>query len=93
MWLINRLPSSTRNWKAPYTILSHTLACFEYLLAFGCLCSTATPRQVQTQRGQDHHFADKGELALYLGPSELRPGHVVYGFTSKKVMVVPKLTA
>ena len=87
-WLQNRLPRSTRNWQSPHFLLSRQHPSVENLYAFGCLCAATTPRP---RREGDRHFADRGEFGLYLGPSEISPGHVVYLFSTKAVQVVAKL--
>ena len=87
-WLQNRLPRSTRNWQSPYFLLSRQHPSVENLYAFGCLCAATIPRP---RREGDRHFADRGDFGLYLGPSEVSPGHVVYLFSTKAVQVVAKL--
>ena len=43
------------------------------------------------RRDGDRHFADRGEYALYLGPSEECPAHVVYLLSSRRVVTVAKV--
>ena len=40
------------------------------------------------RREGDHHFADRSEHAIYLGPSEVSPGHVVYLLSSRRITTV-----
>ena len=87
-WLQNRLPRSTRNWQSPYFLLSRQHPSVANLYAFGCLCAATIPRP---RREGDRHFADRGDFGLYLGPSEVSPGHVVYLFSTKAVQVVAKV--
>merc|ERR1712078_210525 len=56
--------------------------------AFGCLCAAVIP---VPRRDGDRHFADHGGMGLYLGPSEVSPGHVVYLFAAKVIQVVAKI--
>jgi len=87
-WLQNRLPRSTRNWQSPFFLLSRQQPSVEGLYAFGCLCAATIPKP---RRDGDRHFADRGDFGLYLGPSEISPGHVVYLFSTKVIQVVAKL--
>ena len=79
-WLQNRLPRSTRNWQSPFYLLSRALPSVENAYAFGCLCAAVIP---VPRRDGDRHFADRGGMGLYLGPSEVSPGHVVYLFAAE----------
>ncbi|KAL0454597.1 UNVERIFIED_CONTAM: hypothetical protein Slati_0798900 [Sesamum latifolium] len=36
--IINKLPSSTRNWKSPFELLYNTPSSYDNLHTFGCLC-------------------------------------------------------
>ena len=87
-WLQNRLPRSTRNWQSPFHLLSRALPSVENVYAFGCLCAAVIP---VPRRDGDRHFADRGGMGLYLGPSEVSPGHVVYLFAAKVIQVVAKI--
>ncbi|EOD36170.1 hypothetical protein EMIHUDRAFT_226763 [Emiliania huxleyi CCMP1516] len=60
----------------------------ENVYAFGCLCAAVIP---VPRREGDRHFADRGGMGLYLGPSEVSPGRVVYLFASKVIQVVAKI--
>ena len=80
-WLQNRLPRSTRNWQSPFHLLSRALPSVENVYAFGCLCAAVIP---VPRRDGDRHFADRGGMGLYLGPSEVSPGHVVYLFAQPR---------
>jgi len=74
-WICNRLPSSSRSWLSPYYILSRRPASVAYLRSFGCLVRAFL---APAQRQGDRHFADRGQLGIYLGPSEQSPAVVVY---------------
>ena len=87
-WLHNRLPRSSRSWKSPIEVLSHAKSDLSPAYAFGCLCSIYLP---DAWREGDRHVADRGAFGLYLGPSELSPGHVVYLLSTSKVVVVPNV--
>ena len=87
-WITNRLPRSTRGNQSPIYLLSKREGDLSELYCFGCLCSATTPAAV---RDGDKHFANRGEPALYLGPSEISPGHVVYLLSSRKVVTRAKI--
>ena len=74
VWLTNRLPRLSRGRALPYFLLTRTLPFLEHLFSLGCLCVATIP---EPRRQGDKHFADRGEYALYLGPSAEVPGHVV----------------
>jgi hypothetical protein len=57
------------------------LPSLEHLYSFCCLCPATKP---EPRRQGDKHFADRGEYALYLGPSAEIPGHDVFMLTSRK---------
>ena len=85
-WLSNRLPRPSRGNNSPYFLLSRMLPLLTHLYAFGCLCAVALHR---AWREGDKHFADRGEPALYMGPSESSPASVVYLLSSRRVATVP----
>ena len=87
-WITNRLPRASRGNQSPYFILSKKLPDLSTLYSFGCLCTAAIP---PARRQGDKHFADRGEPALYLGPSEISPGHVVYLLSARKVTTLPHI--
>lgn len=74
-WICNRLPQQWRGNHSPYYILSRRPASVAYLKVFGSLTRMTIP---WAQRDGDKHFADRGVLGIYLGPSESSPGSVVY---------------
>ena len=88
VWLHNRLPRPTHGGVTPYYTLTRQLPSLLHLYCFGCLCSVVLP---PPHREGDKHFADRGEHALYLGPSEVSPGHVVYLLSSRRVQAVAKV--
>lgn len=83
-WICNRLPQSSRANMSPWFILSRHLASIGYLKSFGCLVRMTIPL---ARREGDRHFADRGTLGVYLGPSEQSPGAVVYAPSLKKFFV------
>ena len=87
-WISNRLPKPSRGQKSPTELLTRERPDISYLYSFGCLCAISTP---PARRVGDHHFADRGETGLYMGPSEVSPGSVVYLPRSSRVVVVAKL--
>lgn len=74
-WICNRMPQPWRANLSPFYILSRRLASAAYLKVFGSLCRMTIP---WARREGDKHFADRGVLGIYLGPSESSPGCVVY---------------
>ena len=89
-WIHNRLPRPSHGNVSPLFTLTRALPSLAYLYCFGCRCSVVVPVQ---RRDGDRHFADRGEHAIYLGPSEVSPGSVVYLLSSRRITTVPKLTA
>ena len=87
-FLSNRLPRPSRGNQSPIFLLSRAPSDVSDLYCFGCLCAITLPH---AWRDRDHHLADRGEFALYLGPSEISPGHVVYLLSSRKVATRPKI--
>ena len=87
-WITNRLPRPSRGQKSPFELLTRQLPDISYLYSFGCLCSITVPA---VKRDGDRHFADRGEIGLYMGPSEQSPGSVVLLPASGRITVVPKL--
>lgn len=65
-------------------ILSRRPASVGYLKSFGCLVRVTIPL---ARRDGDRHFADRGMLGIYLGPSEQSPGCIVYVPSAKKFYV------
>lgn len=60
---------------SPFFILARRLASIAYLRVFGSLARMTIP---WAKREGDKHFADRGVLGIYLGPSEVSPGGVIY---------------
>ena len=89
VWIHNRLPRPSRGDVSPYFTLTRRQPSLQDLYTFGCLCAVVVP---SAHRHGDRHFADRGEHGLYLGPSEVSPGHVVYLLSSRKVQGVAKLS-
>lgn len=83
-WICNRLPQPSRGNLSPWFILSRRPASVGYLKSFGSLVRMTIP---EARREGDRHFADRGALGIYLGPSEQSPGCVVYVPGSKKFFV------
>lgn len=83
-WICNRLPQISRAFLSAWFILARRLASVGYLKSFGCLVRLTIPH---ARREGDHHFADRGVLGIYLGPSEQSPGCVVYVPSSRKFFV------
>lgn len=83
-WILNRLPQSSRANMSPWFILCRQPASVGYLKSFGCLVRMTIP---QARRDGDRHFADRGTLGIYLGPSEQSPGAVLYVPSSRKFYV------
>lgn len=83
-WICNRLPQSSRANLSPWFILSRMPASIGYLKSFGCLVRMTIPEE---RRVGDKHFADRGVLGIYLGPSEQSPGCVVYVPSMRKFFV------
>lgn len=81
-WLRNRLPSSTRGNLSPYQRVSNRAADVTYLRAFGCACFVhrgKSERHLTSQfSAAGGKLTDRGFPAIYLGPSEISPGHVIY---------------
>lgn len=88
-WICNRLPQASRNNMSPWYILSKLRASIAYLRSFGCLVRFVIPT---AHRSGDRHFADRGATGIYLGPSEVSPGCIVYSpslrrmFTTRDVV-------
>lgn len=80
-WICNRIPQPWRANLSPFYILSRRSASAAYLKVFGSLCRMTIP---WARREGDKHFADRGVLGLYLGPSETSPGCVVYVPTTRR---------
>jgi len=87
-WIHNRLPRPARGGKSPFEMLSRELPDLTYLHTFGCLCSVVIP---PARREGDRHFADRGEHAIYLGPSEESPASIVYLLSSRRITTTAKL--
>ena len=87
-WLSNRLPRHSRGNQSPMQVLTRSAPDLAALYCFGCLCAAVTPTP---RREGDRHFADRGEYALYLGPSEESPAHVIYMLSSRRVTTVAKI--
>lgn len=83
-WICNRLPYSTRSWKSPYYLLARRPASVAYLRSFGCLVRVFLP---PAQRAGDRHFSERGQLGVYLGPSEQSPAAVVYLPSRRQLLV------
>lgn len=88
-WICNRLPQASRNNMSAWYILSKMRASIAYLRSFGCLARFVIP---VAQRSGDRHFADRGAIGIYLGPSEVSPGCIIYSpslrrfFTTRDVI-------
>lgn len=74
-WILNRLPQPWRWNLSAVFILSRRVASMLYLKVFGSLTRITIP---WSRRDGDKHFADRGLLGVYLGPSEQSPGCIVY---------------
>lgn len=74
-WVCNRIPQPFKSNLSSFYILSKRLASIAYLKVFGSLARITIP---WARREGDKHFADRGLLGIYLGPSEASPGCVVY---------------
>lgn len=81
-WICNRLPQVSRNNMSPWYILSKQRASIAYLRPFGCLVRFVIP---MAQRVGDRHFADRGATGIYLGPSEVSPGCIVYSPSMRRI--------
>lgn len=79
-WICNRIPQPWRGNLSPYFMLSKRPAGIDHLPE-GLRLSSASNHslgQTRAKREGDKHFADRGVLGIYLGPSETSPGCVVY---------------
>lgn len=74
-WICNRIPQPYKSNQSPFYMLSRRAASIAYLRVFGSLARVTIP---WAKRDGDKHFADRGLLGIYLGPSEVSPGCVVY---------------
>lgn len=74
-WIANRLPQPWRGNISAVFILSRRIASMLYLKVFGSLARITIP---WARRDGDKHFADRGLLGIYLGPSEQSPGCIIY---------------
>lgn len=74
-WICNRIPQPWRGNLSAFFMLARRLASIGYLKVFGSLARITIP---WAKREGDKHFADRGLLGVYLGPSETSPGCVVY---------------
>ena len=74
-WVWNRLPLSSRGNLSAMFILTRQHASIQFLRCFGCLVRVLVP---EARREGDRHFADRGRLGIYLGPSEVSPAANVY---------------
>lgn len=80
-WICNRLPQPWRSYASAVYILSRRLATLAYLKVFGSLARVTIP---WSKRVGDKHFADRGLMGIYLGPSEKSPGSIVYVPSARK---------
>ena len=87
-WITARLPRPSRGNRSPVTILTRAPAQLAGLYTFGCLCAITLH---EAWRDGDRHLADRGEYAIYLGPSEETPGSVVFLLSSRRVTTVPRV--
>lgn len=83
-WICIRLPQISRANLSAWFILCRRAASIAYLKSFGCLVRLTVPH---ARREGDGHFADRGMLGIYLGPSEQSPGCVVYVPATRKFYV------
>ena len=82
IWIHNRLPRPSRNNQSPFFILGRKPASLAHLHVFGCL---AEVRIHNAHREGDRHFTDRGAQSIYLGPSEISSGHVVFLIDAQKI--------
>jgi len=69
VYLINRLPSASINFKVPYTVLFHTDPDYKFLKVFGCACFTLL-------RPYNNHKLDfRSHKCLFLGYSPSHKGY------------------
>jgi hypothetical protein len=73
-----------------YYVVTRSLPSLAKLYCFGWLAAVVIP---VSRREGNRHFADRGEHAIYLGPSEVSPGHVVYLHSSRRITTVAKITS
>ena len=88
VWILNRLPRPSLGNVSPYYLLTRRHPDISMLFCFGCLCVAHVPRAREVG---DHHFSDRGEVGLYMGPSETSPGHVVYFPANRSVRVCARV--
>lgn len=81
-WIANRLPQISRKNMSAWFILSKQRASIAYLRSFGCLARFVIPL---AHRSGDRHFADRGATGIYLGPSEVSPGCIVYSPSLRRI--------
>lgn len=74
-WIANRTPLPWRSNLSAAYILCRRVISMAYLKVFGSLTRITIP---WARRVGDKHFADRGLLGIYLGPSEKSPGCIVY---------------
>lgn len=74
-WILNRRPSPDRDGQSPYQVLTNgAKPDVSYLRAFGCACTVFLSEEQRT----DKKLGARSKEGIYLGPSELHPGHVVF---------------
>ena len=87
-WILNRLPRQSRGNQSPFFMLTKAFPDLSNLYCFGCLCTAVVPPAL---RAGDKHLSDRGQPSLYLGPSEISPGHVIYLISARSVVTRPHI--
>lgn len=80
-WIGNRSPQPWKGNLSAVFILSRRPASMSHLKVFGSLTRITIP---WARRDGDKHFADRGLLGIYLGPSEQSPGCIVYAPSTRQ---------